>query len=140
MIGLKNKSKSLYQLISYTCSFFQIKPRGLQIYLITFLFWIEALIMQFFDQDVSLPLRSKCDLHCLIFQYLNGEHIGLKGAARKKIYDGSRKFYIEDLEGNKQLRLKAKPSLKVHTDPKVVFKFNININYIRYAFTLHTFC
>jgi len=39
---------------------------------------------------------------------------------KKKITDAARKFFVEDFYGNKTLRLKKSPSLKVHVDVKEV--------------------
>ena len=73
--------------------------------------------MDYKDATVSLALKARCTLHKLVYQYLTGEKLkDLEEKVRKKVRDASRKFFVEVLEGNKSLRLKKKPHLKVHFD------------------------
>ena len=80
--------------------------------------------MDYKDNLCCNKLESTCRLHYFIFKYLNSKELPNAGQQfKKKIYDASRKFLIEDYHGRKTLRLKRTPSLQVHTSKeKVIYR------------------
>lgn len=78
--------------------------------------------MEYMNNVCSTNLKSNCYLHSLVYNYLckNNKEVS-EQKLKKKVYDASRKFFIEDYHGRKTLRLKSKPAVKVHTSTETVY-------------------
>ena len=77
--------------------------------------------MDVINSAASLALKARCELHKLIFSYLMDCPWSISSRKhKKKVKDASRKFFIENLNGMKTLRLKQNPSLKVHVNVEEV--------------------
>ena len=78
--------------------------------------------MELINSASSLAVKARCDLHRLVFDYVTKRKVsGNNRKLKKKVVDASRKFFIESLNGNKSLRLKKSPSLRVHDNIQEVY-------------------
>ena len=77
--------------------------------------------MDYTDHICSNKLEATCNLHSLVLKYLSKEETKVTDKKfKKKIRDASNKFFIEDYNGIKTLRLKKQPAAKVHLNKATV--------------------